>query len=451
MNTTDTIAAICTGTGGAISIIRVSGENALVIANKCWRGPAELSGASARKLILGQTVDKESGDPALAVYMPGPNSYTGDDIVEIHCHGGMLNTRNVLKAVLDVGARLAEPGEFTYRAFVNGKMDLTQAEAVADLISAHTDMALHLAEQQIAGKLKDTFGDIRSRLFDMHSEIESRMDFPEEDLDWTADNTFISRLETIKAELLKLIDSQREGVILRNGIRVVIAGKPNVGKSSLLNLLLGFDRAIVTQIPGTTRDVLEELAHIRNIPVRLIDTAGIREAEDIIEGMGIERSKKSMKQAQIILWLLDASSPEPELEYAEMLTHVDHEKKNVIAVWNKTDSQHGKDLPETDLPNVYISVKNNSGITELLDLFEEKVWGFPHTEDPEIAISARHAGLLQEALQSIPEAEQNIESQDWELAAVHLKAAVSSLGSITGEDADPDILDNIFSKFCIGK
>ena len=452
MNTEDTICAICTGVGGAISIIRIAGPNALQVGQKVWHGQAGLDQKNSRKMLLGKIIlpDGNIGDSALAVYMPGPNSYTGGDVVELHCHGGALATRQTLDTALQAGARAAEAGEFTFRAFVNGKMDLTQAEAVCDLITAHSDMALHLAERQIQGKLSANIGKLREQLVDILAESESRMDFAGEDLDWTDDSVFIDRLEKIGAEIAKLLESGREGIVLRNGIRVVLAGKPNSGKSSLLNLLLGFDRAIVTQLAGTTRDTLEESANLRGIPVTLIDTAGIREATDMIEGIGIDRSHQSIKQAQVVFWLLDASADDIEAEIAEMNTHT-VEKENLIAIWNKSDLVKDKVLPELSCPSVKISVLESSGIDELLNLFEKAVWEFPHSEEPEIAVNARHARLLEEAIEALPGAAMNLSDKDWELAAVHLRSAISALASITGEESDPDILDNIFNRFCIGK
>lgn len=452
MNTEDTICAICTGVGGAISIIRIAGADALKVGQKIWSGQAELNQKNSRKMLLGKIIlqDGNVGDSALAVYMPGPNSYTGGDVVELHCHGGALATRQTLDTTLQAGARAAEAGEFTFRAFVNGKMDLTQAEAVCDLITAHSDMALHLAERQIQGKLSANIGDLREQLVDILAESESRMDFAGEDLDWTNDSVFIDRLEKIGAEIAKLLESGREGIVLRNGIRVVLAGKPNSGKSSLLNLLLGFDRAIVTQVAGTTRDTLEESANLRGIPVTLIDTAGIREATDMIEGIGINRSHQSIKQAQVVFWLLDASASDIESEIAEMNTHT-VDKENLIAIWNKSDLVKDKALPELPCPSVKVSVLESLGIDELLNLFEKAVWEFPHSEEPEIAVNARHAKLLEEAIEALPGAAMNLGNNDWELAAVHLRSAISSLASITGEESDPDILDNIFSRFCIGK
>jgi tRNA modification GTPase len=452
MNTEDTICAICTGVGGAISIIRIAGPDALKVGQKVWSGKIELDLKNSRKMLLGKIIlqNGDIGDSALAVYMPGPNSYTGGDVVELHCHGGALATKETLNTTLQAGARAAEAGEFTFRAFVNGKMDLTQAEAVCDLITAHSDMALHLAERQIQGKLSNNIGELREQLVDILAESESRMDFAGEDLDWTNDSIFIDKLEVIGAKIAKLLESGREGIVLRNGIRVVLAGKPNSGKSSLLNLLLGFDRAIVTQLPGTTRDTLEESANLRGIPVTLIDTAGIREATDLIEGIGIDRSRQSIKQAQIVFWLLDASAKDIDAEIIEMNAHT-IEKENLIAIWNKSDLAKDKALPELPCPSVEISVLKSLGIDDLLNLFEKAVWEFPHTEEPEIAVNARHAKLLEEAIEALPGAAINLGDNDWELAAVHLRSAISALASITGEESDPDILDNIFSRFCIGK
>ena len=453
MNTDDTIAAICTGLGGAVSIIRISGPEALEIASKTWTSRQKLSKANARTMLLGKirTGNDRVGDPALAVFMPGPNSYTGDNVVELQCHGGALSARATLNAVIANGARMAEPGEFTYRAFMNGKMDLTQAEAVADLISAHSEMALHMAERQVDGALKNIVNSCYTELTDLLAECESRMDFAEEDLGWSEPKVYEETINRVVREIEQLIASGREGGILRNGIRVVLAGRPNAGKSSLLNLLLGYDRAIVTNLPGTTRDLLEETANLRNIPVKLTDTAGIRAATDLIEGLGIDRSKQSLKQAQVVFWVLDVTADNLQEEVSEMLAHTGSCK--VIAIWNKIDAVElaALSLPAVEFSTVKISVEQQLGIDELLDQFETAVWDYPHDEEPEVAVSSRHAALLAEAFAILPEAIDTIATCDWELAAVHLRAAIAALGMITGENITPDVLDNIFSRFCIGK
>jgi tRNA modification GTPase len=451
MNTIDTIAALCTAPGGAISIIRISGRNALEIGNKVWKGRSPLEAALPRSLNLGKCVS--DGDHALAVYMPAPKTYTGEDVVEIHCHGGTLVSRDILNSILKCGARSAEPGEFTFRAFLNEKLDLTQAEAVSDIISAHSEMALHIAERQMSGSLGLQIREIRSTLFEVLAECESHLDFGEEDLNWEPVDLMRQKVQRALELSRNLYSSSNEGVVLRDGIRIVIAGRPNAGKSSLLNLILGFNRAIVTQIPGTTRDTLEEFATIRNIPVKLIDTAGIREADDVIEEIGVEKSFESLKRAQIIIWMMDASGDVNE-EAEIMLEHTGN-RANVIAVWNKTDAANNKNLPlfeeDYNIRTIKMSVLENNGVESLFDSFENMVWGGKHTEEPEVAVSARHAELLKQAIDAQEGVDSTLNDAEWELAAVQLRSAIFALGTITGEDADPDVLDDIFSRFCIGK
>ena len=458
MNTVDTIAALCTAPGGAISIIRISGKDALMIAESVWKSDRTLAERIPRTLNLGycisESADKtDRGDSALAVYMPSPKTYTGEDVVEIHCHGGALVSKEVLDLVLSRGARAAEPGEFTYRAFINGKLDLTQAEAVGDIVAAHSSMALHIAERQMSGVLGEKISSIRNTLLTVLSECESHLDFGEEDLDWESPNQLKKKLDDALKLSRELYQSGREGIVLRNGVRIVIAGRPNAGKSSLLNLLLGVNRAIVTQIPGTTRDTLEEFANIRNIPVRLIDTAGIREADDIIEGIGVQKSFESMKLAQIIIWMMDASGNIQE-EYDTLLEHT-AENSNVIAFWNKRDIAGDYDLPvfkkKSGIITVKGSVLKNEGIDDLFDAVETLVWGERHTVEPEVAVSARHTELLRTAIDVQQEIPVHIEDEEWEIAAMQLRTAIAALGTITGEDADPDVLDDIFARFCIGK
>lgn len=446
MNTNDTICAICTGTGGAISIIRIAGPDALKIGAEIWQGAATLNEKLARQMLYGHS----GGDPALAVYMPGPRSYTGDDVVEIHCHGGALAAKRVLDATLKAKARAAKPGEFTFRAFVNGKLDLTQAEAVSDIISAHSQMALNLAERQINGALSQKISELRHQLTDILAECESRLDFSEENLDWSHPDVFIIKINEILTELAVLAASAKTGMILREGIRVVLAGRPNSGKSSLMNLLLGCERAIVSQIPGTTRDTIEEGAQLRGIPIRLTDTAGLRDSVDQIENLGIGRSRQTISLAQIVFWLLDASEPDLKAEVAE-LENCAANPNRIIAIWNKIDLVPQRILPDLKCPSVKISVLNQDGINSLLDLFEKMVWGHEHAEEPEIAINSRHLALINEASALLPETVEHLTCEEWELAAILLRDIIAALGSITGETIAPDILENIFSRFCIGK
>ncbi|MBR7126971.1 MAG: tRNA uridine-5-carboxymethylaminomethyl(34) synthesis GTPase MnmE [Lentisphaeria bacterium] len=446
MNTIDNICALATGTTGAISIIRLSGENVLEIGNKMWQGKELLSFQNRRKMLLGNL----NGDQVLAVYFANPHSYTGEDVVEFHCHGGLRAAKSALESALANGCRMAEPGEFTFRAFVNGKLDLVQAEAVCDLIESSNDLSMKIAEKQLAGALSQRFSKLRQDLTFILSECESRLDFSEENLDW--DETLAEKVEDIVMEIEKLCESFNTGSILRNGIKAVIAGKPNAGKSSLLNLLLGYERAIVTDIAGTTRDTLEESVSLRNIPTRLVDTAGLRDSTDKIEAMGIDRSRQSIKEAEIIFWLLDSSSENLQSEIAELLENKTKYHK-IIVVWNKIDLLDNPDhIQEIEgLINVRISAEKNWNIEKLLDAYENMVWDNGEHEEPEIAINSRHLELLQDTLSGLPEAIYLFRENSYELAAVQIQAAIKNLGLITGETADVDVLGEIFGRFCIGK
>jgi len=453
MNENDTISAICSGIGGALTVIRISGADALNIGNSIWKSKNKLSIETAGRFMLGKilpNLNNGAGESAFAVFMKAPNTFTGEDIVELHAHGGNYNGKRLLEAVINAGGRQANPGEFTYRAFLNGKMDLTQAEAVADLIASNNDMAVRLAERQMSGVLGTKVTELKDQLLDILIDCEARVDFPDEELDFRPVKEVITVLSKISNEIKKLYDTGRDGIIIRDGVKVVIAGRPNAGKSSLLNLLLGYDRAITTDVPGTTRDTLEELASIRGIPVKLIDTAGIRETEDVVEKIGVSRSLDAVKQSHILLWVLDSSSEEIELELRELERYAVMNVP-VIAIWNKADIADRLKIKETSFPTVKISIKEQTGIEDLLDLFEKTVWEGEHQHEPEIAVSLRHAQLLFESYEQIPLAVETISNQDWELAAVNLKAAVSALGNVVGEDATIDIYGTIFSKFCIGK
>jgi tRNA modification GTPase len=447
---TDTIAAIATAVGGAVAVVRLSGPEALRITTTIWHGTRKLGERPPRCLHLGQ-IRAEDGailDHAMAVRFEAPASYTGEDMVELHCHGGGLVARSVLLRVLQAGARHADPGEFTRRAFLNGKMDLTQAEAVADLIAAHSAMALRLANRQLSGTLGRRGTEIFEKLQFILSETEVRLDFPEEDLDWTTPEKLDAEICEVRKSLDDLLASRLEGEVLREGVRLVLAGPPNVGKSSLMNAMLGRDRAIVTHIPGTTRDVLEEFAHIRGIPVRIIDTAGIREAEDIIERSGIERTLASMREAQVILWVFDAAKPETDIAMPD-----EFEQHPCIRVGNKIDLRENSGPLADDEPHttVYTSASKGTGLDTLFDAIERVVWDRPHSQEPEIAISARHAVLIEDAAEAADDARNCVETEQWELAAVSLRTALDAVGRIIGRTVEPDVLDTIFARFCIGK
>ena len=453
MNTSDTICAVCTGLGGAISILRVAGPEALKATQSVWRGTALLGKSNARKMLLGNILENgRCCENALAVYMPGPHSYTGDDVVELHTHGGAVSAKRAIRSLLASGfCRPAEPGEFTYRAFVNGKLDLTQAEAVGDLISAQTESALHLAERQLAGHLREKVTELRNTLTEIAAECESHLDFPDEVLDWTPDEKMLLQLGGVLDTVSELVDGAKNGMVLREGIRVVIAGRPNAGKSSLLNRILQTDRAIVTDIAGTTRDTLEEQAVIRGIPVRITDTAGIRKSDDTIETLGIDRSLQSIRNAQVVFWLLDASAPDLELELTELhQQQIDSDR--IIVIWNKCDLPivSSRKLPAI-AGALMLSAKTGTGLDVLFDRFSEIVWNGKTSDEPDIAINERHLASLWEVKDFLPEAIHEIAAQRYELAAISLYGAISSLGEITGETVQPDVLDKIFSKFCIGK
>lgn len=452
MNTVDTIAAVATAPGGAIGIVRISGENALPAAQQVWRGRKSLCKANARMMLYGLIGDP--GEPALAVYMPNPHSYTGEDVVELHCHGGAVTVRRTLEAVLSQkNVRAAEPGEFTMRAFINGKLDLAQAEAVGDIITATGDATLNLALRQLAGNLSRSVNDIRETLLLLASDCESRLDFPDEELEFDDSSLLVERLDIARNALQKLIASAHAGAVLRQGVRITLAGKPNAGKSSLLNALLGIDRAIVSSIPGTTRDTLAENAVLRNIPVEITDTAGLRDSDDEIEALGIQRAKAAMLQSQVVFYLLDASAEDIAGELTEFERNIGSNKQQLIAVWNKIDLAPERDLPEIpDVPTVKISAMTGENLNALLDVFEKLVWQDDgnNADTPE-AVNARHLSLLQAAETALEPVAQEMISGSWELASANLRIALTETGRIVGETVEPDLLDEIFSRFCIGK
>ena len=443
MNTVDTIAAPASAVGGAVTVIRISGPESLQVLRKVWQGRNDPGKESNyRKMLLG----KVNGDPALAVFMPGPRSYTGDDVAELHCHGGAAAAANAINAILSAGARSAEPGEFTFRAFVNGKLDLTQAEAVSDLISAGSDAAFKLAERQLAGSLSEKLNFVYDRISSVISECEARLDFPDEELDF--DPRDAEKIAEIRQEIKTLLDSGRAGALLRDGIDVVLAGKPNAGKSSLFNLLAGSERAIVTPIPGTTRDTVESQIVLCDLPVKLTDTAGLRESADPVEQLGVARSRRAIAAAKVIFWILDSSNPDLQSEIAEM-----EFAPGTIAVWNKSDLlPQGTVLPELPCPAVRISVAENTNINALLETFTDMVYGEGESARiPEVAVNARSQALLEESDAALLQAMEQFGAGEFELAASDLRSAMHAIGKITGKSSDPDVLDEIFRNFCIGK
>lgn len=457
----DTIAAISTPIGkGAIGIVRISGKRALEILKDLFRTKSgkKKEKFEDKKMTYGTVVD-ESGKPideVLAVYMKAPKTFTGEDVVEIHSHGGMVVVREILKEVLKRGARLAEPGEFTLRAFIHGKIDLLQAEAINDLINAKSKWGAEVALKQLEGKLSRKIKEIRDKLLEVKALVEVGVDFPEEEVEILESYQIKERLEKIKKELEKLLKSYENGKILKEGIKVAIVGRPNVGKSSLLNALLKEERAIVTEIPGTTRDVIEESALLYGLPLRLIDTAGIREAKDLVERIGIERSLKSIENADVILFVIDRTEgfTEEDRKIAQKLK----EKKNVILVINKKDlgnlKVNCKKIKEFPLC-VEISAKKEEGLKELAEAIKKLVIFEPKEEIGEEGIlnSERQKQLIERALISLEKVVKSIEEgyESPEFLSIDLDEALRSLGELTGEVTTEEMLDIIFSKFCIGK
>jgi len=455
----DTISAIATPPGeGGIGIVRISGAQAFEIARKLFQPlPAEVQ---SHRIYVGTVVDPDTGEPidrALLLTFRAPRSYTGEDVVEFSCHGGTVLLRRVLRLTLQQGARLAQPGEFTLRAFLNGRLDLAQAEAVADLVRARTESAQRLAIRQHEGELSRAIHTIRDDMVGILALVEAYLDFSDDlgemDYDYLSE-----QLQQLIARCQKLLSTARYGRLTREGATVVIAGRPNVGKSSLLNALLGEERAIVTDIPGTTRDVIRESIQIHGIPVQLWDTAGLRETDDVVERFGVERTHRSLRDADLILFLLSAAEGFTD-EDKHLLERLPSER--TLLVWNKCDllseeavaalCQH---LEKRYAARVFtVSALTGWKLHELLDAIAEQLLGSDWLM-PEGAIvtGERHQIALQTAMESLQHAQRSSqEGLPAEFIAGDLRAAVDAVGLITGETATEDIVERIFSDFCIGK
>lgn len=453
----DTIAAIATPLGeGGLAVIRISGPEALAVADRCFvptgSKPVPPSAAPTHTLTLGHVVSEgRTIDEVLLAVMRAPRTFTREDVVELTCHGGLLPAKLVLDAVLASGARLAGPGEFTRRAFLNGRIDLAQAEAVADLIHSRTELALRAANEQLAGKLSHRVNALREQLLQVLAHVEAHLDFPEEDIAPDTQEQLLLRLADGMEAMDQLLRTADEGQILRRGIRAAIVGRPNAGKSSLLNQLLGRDRAIVSAIPGTTRDTIEETANIRGLPIVFIDTAGLRQARDEIEVEGIRRSRRSLETAELILQVVDASEPwtsEDDLFLAEF------SGKKRILVLNKADLPARLVVPQGNTaPTVGLSCLTGQGIETLKDLIKGLVWaGEINAEMLEVMINSRHKEALNRSRTAARRSLEALQSgQTLELVAMDLRIAVDAAGEIVGKTASEDLLDMIFSQFCIGK
>lgn len=455
----DTIAAIATAPGeGGIGIIRISGEKSLQVAQSIFKSKSGkmIKDYNARTLIYGTVVGNEKViDEVLVAYMKGPNSYTAEDVIEINCHGGFISVKKILELILSKGVRLAEAGEFTKRAFLNGRIDLSQAEAIIDVIKSKTDMAHEVAQSQLEGSLAKKIKDLRMNVTEVLAHLEVSIDFAEEDVEEITYQTLEEKALELRNEIKKLYDTAESGKILRDGLKTVIVGKPNVGKSSLLNSILGENRAIVTDIAGTTRDVIEEFVNIKGIPLKIVDTAGIRETEDVVEKIGVEKSRESFSTADLVIMVLDASRKlsEEDMEILESLKN-----KKTIVLLNKMDLEPQIELEKIEeFVNsediIKISALKHQGIEELQDKIEAMVYhGSVKNSSNLMITNSRHKDALFKAYESINDAISAIEQRmPYDFIEVDFKNIWDYLGYINGDTVREDLLDTIFANFCIGK
>ena len=456
-----TIAAISTAVGEAgIGIVRISGKKSLEIANKVFKGNKveELNEGHSKRLVYGHIVDRENNkiiDEVLISFMKGPHTYTREDMVEIYCHGGIISVKKVLDLVLKNGARLAEPGEFTKRAFLNGRLDLSQAEAVIDMIRAKTDKSFETSLNQLEGSISAKIKEIRDILLEMIAHVEASIDFPDEDIEEVTYEDLEERALKVKEKIEKLLETADRGRILRDGLNTVILGKPNVGKSSLLNAILRENRAIVTDIPGTTRDIIEEYVNIDGIPLRIIDTAGIRKTEDIVEQIGVNRAKESVEKADLIIAVFDISRELSDEDF--QIIDIVKDKKSIILL-NKIDlpNKFSKSYIQSligDKPIIETSVASGIGVEVLEKSIKDMFYsGEVEIHSDTVITNLRHKNQLEKALENINSALNDIRNYiPIDCIEVDLKNCWDNLGEISGETIDEDILDKIFSEFCIGK
>lgn len=457
-DTADTIAAITTPLGeSGIGAVRISGPGAYAVGDKIFKSKSEvpLKERRDRSIQYGTIVDENGTciDEVLALIMKGPHSYTAEDVLEIQCHGGREVLESILQLILRSGARMANPGEFTERAFVNGRIDLAQAEAVMDVIQAKSRAGLTSAVSQLEGRLSKVINKTRNELTELVTRLEVMIDYPEEDLEDIAVPDVSGALKGMQEKLQHMLEESQSGRMIRDGVMAAIAGTPNAGKSSLLNRLLQEERAIVTDVPGTTRDVLEEWITLRGIPVCLVDTAGIRETDDTVEKIGVSRARQYLDRADIILAVIDSSRPLTE-EDKDILQSV--AGKNVIVVLNKTDLPPvvtSKDLSPYGFLLCPISASTGKGLDELKDMLLQEVLKGGFTDGPSALLTnTRHIELVRQSAEALNRAQQSLQDgMPLDCAVVDIRQAWDALGSITGDTVHDDIVEEIFSRFCLGK
>ncbi|MBT1087988.1 tRNA uridine-5-carboxymethylaminomethyl(34) synthesis GTPase MnmE [Bacillus subtilis] len=458
----DTIAAISTPMGeGAIAIVRLSGPEAIQIADRIYKGPKgkTLSSVESHTIHYGHIVDRPSDrvvEEVMVSVLKAPRTFTREDVIEINCHGGIVTVNQVLQLALREGARLAEPGEFTKRAFLNGRIDLSQAEAVMDLIRAKTDRAMNVAMNQMEGRLSALVRRLRSEILETLAHVEVNIDYPEyDDVEEMTHQILVEKATAVKKEIEALLRTSEQGKILREGLSTVIIGRPNVGKSSLLNSLVHEAKAIVTDIPGTTRDVIEEYVNVRGVPLRLVDTAGIRETEDIVERIGVERSRQVLKEADLILLVLNYSE---ELSEEDVKLFEAVEGMDVIVILNKTDLEPKIDTERVrelanGRPVVTTSLLKEEGINDLEEAIQSLFYtGAIESGDLTYVSNTRHISILQQAKRAIEDALSGIEQDvPIDMVQIDLTRCWELLGEIIGDSVHESLIDQLFSQFCLGK
>ncbi|MDU1110556.1 MAG: tRNA uridine-5-carboxymethylaminomethyl(34) synthesis GTPase MnmE, partial [Staphylococcus epidermidis] len=444
---------------GAIGIVRLSGPQAIEIGDILYKGKKKLSEVETHTINYGHIIDPETNETVEEVMVSvlrAPKTFTREDIIEINCHGGILTINRILELTMTYGARMAEPGEYTKRAFLNGRIDLSQAEAVMDFIRSKTDRASKVAMNQIEGRLSDLIKKQRQSILEILAQVEVNIDYPEyDDVEDATTDFLLEQSKRIKEEINQLLETGAQGKIMREGLSTVIVGRPNVGKSSMLNNLIQDNKAIVTEVAGTTRDVLEEYVNVRGVPLRLVDTAGIRDTEDIVEKIGVERSRKALSEADLILFVLNNNEPltEDDQTLFEVIKNED-----VIVIINKTDLEQRLDVSELremigDMPLIQTSMLKQEGIDELEIQIKDLFFGGEvQNQDMTYVSNSRHISLLKQARQSIQDAIDAAESGiPMDMVQIDLTRTWEILGEIIGESASDELIDQLFSQFCLGK